>query len=134
RNADMRPNARQHGFDLTNVQRTGPRDAFEGHVIDIATGHTRYLRHALVCGGGREQEDQVHAVRAQVSGKVFTFFGRVVNNEHPVHTSSAGVPYECLCAVPLVVPFNRVGVPHEHHGGGGVALAEGLDHGQHLGE
>ncbi|MCY1537079.1 hypothetical protein D9M68_725640 [compost metagenome] len=130
----MRTDARQHGLDLAHIKRTGARHAFERHVVHIARGHARHLRHALVGGGGGQQENQVHAVLAQRGGKVLALLWRVVHDQHAVHAGGRCVAHKRARAVLLVVAFHRVGVAHEHHGCGVVALAKAAHHGNDLGE
>lgn len=82
-------------------------------------------------------KDQIHAVGAQVGGKGFAFLGRVVHDEHAIHTGCGGVAHKgaASCArgaVLLVVAFHGVGVAHQHHRGGVVAFAEFAHLVQHL--
>ncbi len=128
----MLADARQHGFDRVGVERARTCDALERHVVHIAAGHLGHLLHAFVGAGGGQQKDQVHAVGAQLGGKFHAFFGRVVHDQHAVHTRCRGVADEAVSAVLLVVALHRVGVTHQHHGGRAVGLAELAHHGQHL--
>ena len=130
----MLANARQHRLHLGHIERAGAGHALERHGIHIATGHARHLRHALGCGGGREQEDQVHVVGAQRGGKCLALLGWVIDHQHAINPRGGGVAHKAAFAPLLVVAFNGVGVTHEDHRRGAVALAEGLHHGQYLGE
>ena len=128
----MLADAGQHLFDCSGVQRARTRNALERHVIHIAAGHPRHLRHALVGAGGGEQKDQVHAMRAQAGGKGFAFFGWVVHDEHAINACRGRIAHKGALAVNLVVAFHGVGIAHQHHGRGAVALAEFAHMVQHL--
>ena len=68
------------------------------------------------------------------AGREFgAFLGWVVHHQHAVHAGRCRVAHKAAGAMALVVAFHRVGVTHQHHRGGLVALAEGLHHVQHLG-
>ena len=70
---------------------------------------------------------------ARKVAKAFAFFGGVVNDQHTVYTGAAGVFYKGVFAVLQVIALHRVGIAHQHHGGGAVLLAEGAHHVQHFG-
>ncbi len=129
----MAADHRQHGFHGRGVEGTRSGHALERDVIYVAARDARHLLHALLRAGGRQQEDQVHAMRAQPGSEVLAFFGGVVHDQHPVHAGLGRVAHEGVLAVALVVALHRVGVAHEHHRGLRVALAELAHVAEHLG-
>ena len=68
----------------------------------------------------------------QAGGKVHAFFGRVVDDEHTVHTGFGRIAHKAVDAVFQVVVLHRIGVAHQHDGGACVGGAELTHHGQHL--
>ena len=132
----MAPDARQHGLHGRRVQVAGARDAAQRDVIHVAAGDLRDLRHAVVAAGRRQQEDQVHLLRAQLGRKAHAFLGRVVHHEHAVHAGRGRVVHEGAAGaarlVQLVIAFDRVRIAHQHDRRLVVGRAKCAHHGQHL--
>lgn len=71
-------------------------------------------------------------VRSQFGSKPDALLGRVVDDQHAVHTCRRGVSHKGTGAVSQVVTFHRVGVAHQHDWGAGVLLAKATHHLEHL--
>ena len=128
----MAANARHGRLHLRDIQAGRARHALERHVIHIAAGQARHLRHALVRAGGRKQEDEVQPRAFERGGKVGAFLGRVIDDEQAIHARRRCIANERARAAPLVIALHGVGITHQHHGRLAVLLAEGFHHLQHL--
>ena len=130
----MLADARQHAGHGLGVEVAGTRHTLECHVIHIATGHSRHVLHALLGGRGGQQEDEVQPCGLDLCSEGFALFGRIVHHQHAINPSFFGGLNESAFALVLVKVLKRVGVAHQHHGRGGVALSK-LAHGfKHLGQ
>jgi hypothetical protein len=94
RNFHMLADARQHLARRRGIQCAGTGHALERHVVDIAAGHARHLlpcaRRCWWAPAGRSGPCPC----AQFGGKVFAFFGRVVDDQHAIHACGGRIAHE----------------------------------------
>ena len=71
-------------------------------------------------------------MRAQGRCEIHAFFGRVVDDQHAIHTGVGGIADKPMGAVAQVVVFHRVGVAHQHDRRVGVFGSKRAHHVQHF--